>query len=93
MIAVRCNINSERIIVPQTDNVELVLVTLQFENMRVFLCSLYNVQCTSPLVHLSQFTKAIGYESNDVLCFVGDFNLPQVQWSREIEYDRFNIPA
>jgi hypothetical protein len=86
LIAVRCNIHSERIVVPQTDDVEMVLVKLTFESVRVFLCCIYIPSGSLVKVYqnyadaLEKSFDEISFNTNDILCFMGDFNLPHINW-------------
>lgn len=99
LIAVRSNINSERIIVPSTETVEMIIVQLRFVNRRIILCCLYIPSGSSLPVYqdyidaLEKVFDEIGYESNDILCFLGDFNLRHVEWTYQPDYDEIGLPS
>lgn len=70
-------------VVALTHNVEMILVKLAFESVRVFLCCIY----------IPSEIDEIGYSPSDILCFVGDFNLPQVNCTNDntVDCDDFAI--
>lgn len=86
LVAVKTSIPSEKIIVPQTENVELVVVKVRFGKTSVYVCSL-NIPSKSPISVYQQYTVAlervidhidIGVE--DRLYVLGDFNMSNVHW-------------
>lgn len=69
------------------DEVAMILVMLCFTNTHVFLCCVY-IPSGSPVPVYQNYVDAlertfceIGYETNDLLCFLGDFNLTHINWA------------
>jgi len=86
LVAVKSYISSERIIVPLTGGVEIVLVRLQFRNMCVYVCCLY-IPSGSPISVYQQYTEAleriidfVDMNVEDKFYVLGDFNMTYVSW-------------
>lgn len=86
LVAVRTDISSERILVPMTDNVELVLVRMKFRNMSVYVCCLY-IQSGSNCPVYQRYTEAlekvmefIDMNAENKFYVLGDFNMSEVSW-------------
>lgn len=86
LIAVRTDIPSERVVVPLTENVELVLVKMKFHNMNVYVCCLY-IPSGSPILVYQQYTEAlervidfIDINVEDKFYILGGFNMESVSW-------------
>lgn len=86
LIAVRSSIQSERITVPGTENVEMVLVRLQCQEYSYYICCLYipsNSRVSIYDEYVSALQKVFNYidlSPNDEMCVVGDFNLKDIEW-------------
>lgn len=86
LIAVRSHIPSEKLIVPLTDDVELVLVRLRFSNRNVYVCCLY-IPSGSPISVYHQYREAlekviefVDIDVEDKFYVLGDFNMTEVGW-------------
>lgn len=86
VIAVRTGIPSEKIIVPQTEDVELVVVKLRISRTNVYVCNLY-IPSNSPIAVYQRYVLAlerviehIDISIEDRLYVLGDFNMSDVRW-------------
>lgn len=86
LIAVKSCIPIEKVMVPRTENVELVLVKLQFHKANTFICCLY-IPSGSPVSVYHQYTEAlerviefVDLNVEDKFYVLGDFNMPKVSW-------------
>lgn len=96
LVAVRSKIASERIVVPSTECVEMVVARLRFCKMCVYICCLY-IPSGSPVSVYRQYTDAlrtvvefIDMDAVDKLYVAGDFNMRDVCWVREPDDDDFS---
>lgn len=86
LIAVRASISSDRILVPGTDNVEMVLVRVQLRDHSLYICCLYIPSASSVQVYneyrdaLEKVLNFVDLDLNDEMCVLGDFNLSLVYW-------------
>lgn len=86
LIAVRASFPSERIHVPGTDNVEMILVRLQCRTHSIYICcvyipsgskvEVYNEYCTA----FGKIFGTVDFGPTDEICILGDFNLSDVKW-------------
>lgn len=96
LIGVRSHIKSEIVNVPDTDEVEMVIARLRFDEMNIFICCIY-IASGSPIatyqLYNDALTKTLNYldlDINDELWVFGDFNLPNVDWLPQTDYESPN---
>lgn len=82
----KSDVSSERIVVPHTDGVELVVVRLKFRKMFVYVCCVY-IPSGSPVAVYHQYNEAIqrviefiDMNIEDRIYILGDFNMTNVSW-------------
>lgn len=86
LIAVKSDVNSELVVVPDIDGVELVVVRLRFDRADVFVCCVYIPSGSNVATYQrygEAFEKILNYldlGTEDELWVFGDFNLPHVDW-------------
>lgn len=101
LIAVRSSPSyaSERIIVPGTENVEILFVKLFSRGKTIFLCCLYIPSGSSDEIYrryhdvLTLFLGFVGINCSDTFLIFGDFNLPNIEWCRESDGHNFLLPT
>lgn len=86
LLAVKSGIPSEEVIVPQTEDVELIVVKIHFKGKFVYVCNLY-IPSNSPIAVYHRYTIAlervidhIDLSVEERLYILGDFNMPNVRW-------------
>lgn len=91
LLAIRSSLSSERILVPGTDDVEVVFVKLNFTNHNVYLASMYlplgsdvgtYERCGEALQKFFDFIRCY---VDDSIFILGDFNMADVFWSNDLE--------
>lgn len=93
LVAVRSHIASERVVVPLTESVELVLVRLSFGKASVYVCCLYIPSGSAVSVYqeyevaLRRVIEFVDMNIEDKFFVLGDFNMTKVSWLREVDDD------
>lgn len=105
LIAVRLSSHytSERLLIPGTENVEIVFVKIHVSNntifSNIFLCCLYIPSGSSDEIYncymnaLTIFLDFIKFTLNDVVVIIGDFNFPGIDWITDTINDRIFLPV
>lgn len=85
LVAVSANITSEQLPLSGNDDLESICVKLTLNRLAIVIYCVY-VKPNSPIEifqsHVNQI-DSITYGTNDLLLVVGDFNLPNVEWTRK----------
>ena len=86
LIAVHVNFDSSALTIPNTDNAELICAKIKINRKHIFVLCCY-IRPLSPIESYKRLRDAIDFlfdmmDSHDDLFVVGDFNLPNLTWSR-----------
>ena len=96
LTAVRTSFPSERIIVPGTDNVEMIITKIHLHSYFLYVCCLYIPSGSSVAVYkdyhdaLEKTLSFIDLDPNDEFCVLGDFNLRLVEWTPDYLNENIN---
>lgn len=99
LLAVRSEISSERIVVPNTDTVEIVSVRLNLNCKIIYIVCLYIPSGSADIVYCSYveaitlFFCYVNVKDNDTVLIVGDFNMPSVDWINDDSNKRVLLPT
>lgn len=99
MIAVRLSLSSERISVPGTENVEIVIVKINVGVSSIYVCCIYVPSGSLIVVYESyaaavqKFLQFITLKSNDSVFVTGDFNMREVTWSPDPDKPSALLPG
>lgn len=99
MLAIKSSMSSERIWVPDTEDVEVVFVKLNCENREVFLACMYIPSNSDVETYqrcgnaLQKFFDFIRCDVNDSIFMMGDFNMTNVHWSTDLERHSTMLPS
>ena len=95
LVAVKSRFSSEIVDVPNTLGVEFVAVKISFQKFKLFVCCVYIPSGASQQMYtlyetaFSSLFNVLNLNIEDKLIIVGDFNLPSVNWSFDI--DNMNV--
>lgn len=99
LIAVRSCIASERIFVPDTENVEAVFVKLNVSSSNIYVGCIYipsgspvSVYC-SYAEAINKFIQFIALAINDSVFITGDFNMRDIEWSPDPDKESVLLPG
>lgn len=98
MLAIKSSLSSERILVPDTDDVEVVFVKLNFTNRKVYLACMYIPSDSDVETYrrcgaaLRKFFDFISCGVNDSIFVLGDFNMTNVHWSTDVDRQSALLP-
>lgn len=99
LIAVRSSVKSEILIVPDTDLIEIIFVKCFLDGRICYICCLYIPSGSSSSVYelyanaIERFFTTHNIKADDIVIFVGDFNLPSVEWSIDPENSQTLLPT
>ncbi|KAG4076032.1 hypothetical protein HA402_011506 [Bradysia odoriphaga] len=99
LVAVRSSLSSEEVIVPGTENVEIVFVKINIGASNIYVCCMY-IPSRSPVsVYFSyaeaieKFFQFVTLGTNDSAFVTGDFNMPEVTWSPDPDKTSALLPG
>lgn len=98
-IAVHSSLSSEKIIVPGTENVEIIFVKINIGIGNIFVCCMY-VPSNSPVSMycscadaINKFFEFITLSINYAIFKTGDFNMREVDWTPDPEIEIALLPG
>lgn len=99
LLAVKSSLSSDRIIVPDTDDVEVVFVRINLADRKVYVACMYVPsgsdvdtyhRCSGALVKFFDFIRC---GVNDTVFVMGDFNMTSVKWSPDVDRRSALLPS
>lgn len=99
LIAVRTLLSSARIILPNTEKLEIVAVKISLVSCNVYICCVYIPPGSSEDTYnlyseaLLTFLNCIDRDNNDIVLILGDFNCSLIQWDYDPDNNLVLLPT
>lgn len=91
LIAIDATLHSERIILPDSDQLEHVCVKVEIGTSRIILFAVYirSMHEADKFMLFSEIVRNIQFNENDTVIVCGDFNQPGIEWTMADDGDYY----
>lgn len=99
LIAVRSNMYSERIVVPNSEILEILFVKCIIDNNIIHFCGLYIPPASNDTLYqahidtLEDYIGIIGTRCEETIYVIGDFNIPKMKWYPDPDNSQVLLPS
>lgn len=98
LIAVRANLHSERVLVPNSETLEILFVKCIIDKRVIHICCLYIPPAANENIFqayidtFEDYIDIIGTNTEESVYVIGDFNIPALKWCLDPDNSQIYLP-